>query len=200
MSERIVILVPTAAEATPLLASDLRNRGYGIVAIEICGAGMAETSAATHSAINRHNPTLLILAGVAGHYEGSQLRVGDIALVEKECIADLGAIHPDGFKPMFAKEYNCEYATEFNTFIKASGNTVNTGATQFADIKGRDLENMEGAAFFAVCIAAGVRFLELRSISNPVSALRQGWNLPLAVERLAKGLDRLLGEISKSKR
>jgi len=57
------------------------------------------------------------------------------------------------------------------------------------------LENMEGAAFFAICLAHGVPFLELRAISNTVGDPHATWDIPRATRNLASALDDLLVEI-----
>jgi futalosine hydrolase len=47
------------------------------------------------------------------------------------------------------------------------------------------VESMEGAAFFYACLAAGVPFAEIRSISNRVEPRnRDAWDLPLAIRNL----------------
>ncbi len=54
------------------------------------------------------------------------------------------------------------------------------------------IENMEGAAFFEVCRAEGVPFLELRAISNRVGDARAAWRIPDALTSLASALTSLL--------
>jgi futalosine hydrolase len=63
-----------------------------------------------------------------------------------------------------------------------------------------DLESMEGAAFFYACLAEGVPFIEIRSVSNYVAERDKSyWNIPLAIQKLDKTLDRLMKELSKVK-
>jgi futalosine hydrolase len=48
-----------------------------------------------------------------------------------------------------------------------------------------DIESMEGAACFYVCLLEKIPFLEVRSISNYVEPRnRANWNLPLAIQNL----------------
>ncbi|HMQ88955.1 MAG TPA: hypothetical protein PKB07_15270, partial [Flavilitoribacter sp.] len=59
-----------------------------------------------------------------------------------------------------------------------------------------DIETMEGAAFFYVCLMESVPFLAIRSISNYVEARnREAWDIPGAIRALndvVKGLLEIL--------
>ncbi len=191
MQKPIVILVPTKQEIEPFMELPATE---GVV-VEICGVGMAEMAAAACRAIGKHAPGFLILAGIAGAYPGSKFDVGDVAIVETERVADLGALHPKGFLPMYTKTYGCPHADRLIEFDKASGYTVSTAAAPFVIPDNTDFENMEGAAFFSVCTAAGVPFVELRAVSNPVSSDRKRWNIPLATQNLTAALVKLIETI-----
>ena len=85
----------------------------------------------------------------------------------------------------------------------ATGITVNKVhgcAESIAKIKKKypaDIETMEGAAFFYVCLMEKVPFLALRGISNHVEPRdRAAWDIPLAIERVNEVLTGLLGSIS----
>lgn len=188
MQERIVVISPTKLEIEPFMKSPAAGR---ITAVEIGGVGMAEISAATCRAIGKHSPTWLILAGIAGYYPDSELKTGDVTLVASECVADLGAMHPNGFLPMYTKKYACPYA-DMSNLRKVASYTVSTAAGPFVVSERAHIENMEGAAFFSICLQSGIRFLELRSMSNPVSTDRKRWNIPLAIHNLAAELGGLI--------
>jgi futalosine hydrolase len=48
-----------------------------------------------------------------------------------------------------------------------------------------DLETMEGAAFFYVCLMENVSFLQIRSVSNYVEPRnKENWDIPLAINNL----------------
>jgi adenosylhomocysteine nucleosidase/futalosine hydrolase len=186
MAKKIVVISPTGPEIEPFLAS----RHAGKATVHVCGAGMAEAARMTH-AVLKDRPDLVILAGIAGRYPSSRLAVGDVALVGSERVADLGAMRSDGFRPLFQKEYECPHALKYSDFPVVAANTVNTAASPLADHSDADLENMEGAAFFALCAEAGVPFLELRAVSNTVSSGRGDWNIELATRNLADALERI---------
>ena len=57
---------------------------------------------------------------------------------------------------------------------------------------------MEGAAFFYACLLGGVRFHQIRSISNFVEERdRSKWDIPLALANLNKTLFEILKEQSR---
>lgn len=177
----------------------MKSRGMQhVAAVEIGGVGMAEIASATCRAIATHSPTLVILAGIAGFYPDSGLKTGDVALVASECVADLGAMHPNGFLPMYTKKYSCPYADAFKTHQKVASYTVSTAAGPFVVSERADIENMEGAAFFSICMHTKIKFLEVRSMSNPVSTDRKRWNIPLAIHNLSTELNDLIDKILTS--
>ena len=200
MYERVVVISPTREEIAPFAES---GPGDGVTVV-VAGVGMAETAEAVRRALAELSPSMIILAGIAGRYSGSVLKAGDAALVERECVADLGAMREDGFEPLFRKDYICPFAAAIDGFPKAVANTVSAAAAPFANLPHTtrphpqaDLENMEGAAFFAMCLGAGIPFLELRCISNTVGDAPAEWNIPLATANLAGALGRLLQAIAK---
>ncbi|MFR9579170.1 MAG: hypothetical protein SNH80_00555, partial [Rikenellaceae bacterium] len=66
-------------------------------------------------------------------------------------------------------------------------NTVNRAA----EASRSQIENMEGAAFFALCKAQGVRCAEIRAISNRVGDPFEQWSVAPSLERLAHELIKL---------
>ena len=54
------------------------------------------------------------------------------------------------------------------------------------EAEGAEIENMEGAALFALAEAEGVPCGEIRTISNYVGEERKDWNIDLALERLTE--------------
>jgi futalosine hydrolase len=63
-----------------------------------------------------------------------------------------------------------------------------------------DVESMEGAAVFYVCLHEKVPFLEIRAISNFVESRdTTKWDIPLAIENLTDELYRFLRKFAKIK-
>lgn len=157
---------------------------------------------------NNGNPvTLVVNIGLAGSYNTDKFPVGSVALVESEHHGDLGFMTKDGFKSLFsAKALNANMfpykngELEMNTLPeffqnivkdipKAKGITTQT-VTGEDGVKEEnrakyDIESMEGAGVFYVCLCEHVNFIELRAVSNPVGQSDSSkWEIPKALEAL----------------
>lgn len=201
---RIVVLVPTREEAAcfdevfgvRFTEPENWNKNYqrDRLAVVVSGVGMAETAAAAAKVIAAGRPDMMILAGIAGAYPDSGLAAGDCVVVESETVADLGAERDGGFKPLYQSRYQCEAAAGVASLPRASANTVSHGAASFVE-RTAAVENMEGAAFFSVCGAMRVPFLEVRAVSNLTTDDRGQWRTAEAVRALAEGIKTLTDEI-----
>ncbi len=185
---KIIVVVPTEVESeyfAGLLPDD--------VEVVVGGVGMAAAgAAAARAAAGR--PDMAILAGIAGAYPGSGIAVGDCVLVSSEFVADQGAFRQDGFTPLYARNIECPYVCDIQAVPSVPGCTVNAAAGSFFAPAGA-VENMEGAAFFAVCEGLGVPFLEVRAVSNMTTDARADWKLDEACKALAEGLKKIIDEV-----
>lgn len=170
------------------------------VVVERIGIGAVSATFRTQKFIMKHNPDFVILAGIAGAYEGSELEVGESVIVSREWNADLGIIYEDGFRQITdcgfeeGQELICPYTGRARGFKIAESNSVNCACLPLVKrIKG--VENMEGASFFYVCLQLDIPFLELRTVSNIVEPKRGTWNLPVAQQNLARDLTKLIKQI-----
>lgn len=170
------------------------------VVVERIGIGAVSATFRTQKFIAKHNPDFVILAGIAGAYEDSELAVGESVIVNREWNADLGVIYEDGFRQIAdcgfeeGQELRCPYADRVTGFRTAESNSVNCACFPLIKrIKG--VENMEGASFFYVCLQLGIPFLELRTVSNIVEPKRGTWNLPVAQQNLARDLAKVIDQI-----
>lgn len=143
---RTLILIPTETEAAPLRAA------CPDAPVRIAGVGMAAAAAATARIIAEEHPDRLILAGIAGASDRS-VAVCEVVAVAGERIAELPG------------KYAVRYAADF---IPAGLRTVESNTTNRTGVaaSGTQIENMEGAAFLAVCRAFGVPGAEVRAVSN----------------------------------
>lgn len=167
-----VVLYPTEAEAAPL------RRRAPHAQIRICGVGPAAAAAATAAIIRDERPDRILLAGIAGAY-GDAAGVGEVYAVaeerEPEIPARFAAVHRAGFMP---------------AGLPAA--VANTSTRTGAPAAGAQLENMEGAAVYAVCAALGVSCCEVRAVSNRVGEPFAAWRTQEAAERLAEAVARIL--------
>ena len=67
----------------------------------------------------------------------------------------------------------------------------NTVMAVGAEAAGAEVENMEGAALFALCNHYGVKCAQIRAISNYTDDCRSAWDIPTALEALTATINRL---------
>lgn len=198
---KITILFPTKTEAGLFQRDD--------VDVIISGVGLTATALATLKAIQKSKSDLLILAGIAGAFPASDFKIGDVVLVESEVEGDLGFFTPDGFVHLahlplemdFERRHSlgCPHLPTGAAFKLARSVSLNAAMAPFIDTKNVDVENMEGAAFFHVCLQEKQRFLELRAISNMVKIGDDNWDMQGSVQALTDGLHRLLDLLVQQK-
>ena len=188
----ITVLFPTATEASLFQHPD--------VTTVVSGVGLTATAYATLKAIQQHKPDVLILAGVAGVYPHAELQIGDVVLVESEVEGDLGFFTPEGFPHLahlpldmaFERRHTLPCPQLPDGFARAKSASLNAALAPFVDTGEVEIENMEGAAFFHVCLQEGQRFVEIRAISNVVKLGHDDWDLTGSVRALTDGLYRLI--------
>ena len=190
MSNKIHFIFPCAIEADKFINPDESK-----FEVNIGGVGLCEIGAFTAKLITEKRPKLIILAGIAGAYPSSGLAIGDCVIVEKERATDQGAFRDGVFTSLYAKDYHCPYVTLQNSLPIVSGSSVNGAASTMLSLNDEKVESMEGAAFFATCIALETPFLEVRSVSNYTTSTRGEWRIDIATERLSETLYKLIDEI-----
>jgi futalosine hydrolase len=180
----------------------------------VTGVGIAPTVYHTLKQLQLSDYDLVINIGIAGSFT-DRLPTGSVCRVIKEYFGDCGIQTPKGFMTLFD-----EHIVNENTFPfvdaalhapgldminglehvpLATGVTVHTVSGEMQRIKELkerytpDVETMEGAAFFYVCLQEKIPFMELRAISNRVEPRdKTKWNVPLALTNLGKTLKSLL--------
>ena len=144
--------------------------------IVISGVGMAAT-AATIASLSICADDVVVLAGIAGAY-GDNVAVGSVVEVVSEVCVEL----PERFR--------CVYK-QAHPYTSLRGVMSNTVHTMQSVSHGAEIENMEGAALFAMSEAVGFRAVEVRAISNRVGESFDKWHLDDAVAALAAELKRI---------
>jgi futalosine hydrolase len=199
---RLLVVAATKAEIQPFINS------HPNVDVLITGIGMIATTYHLTKHLAKKKYDLVINAGIAGAFDRS-IELGETVQVISEEIPELGAEDDDRFVSLTDLGFmdpNCfpfkngklinDFRVEnLNSFAGVTVNTVNGNATSIKNLVERcrpDVESMEGAAFFYVCLHEKVKFLQIRSISNYVEKRnRANWNIPLAIKNLNEYLTQM---------
>lgn len=188
------------------------------ISILISGIGMVNTTYNLMSQINKDRYDFIINAGICGSFS-EKFKIGDVLNIVYEQFGDLGVDDNGVFKTFFdlnffnQNKYPFQSGklfnnTDFHNFVsfnnlqkvcsisvnKASGEqiTINKLIEKFNP----DIENMEGAAFFYVCLMGKIPFVEIRSVSNYIEPRnKKNWNIELAVSNLNKFLITFLKDL-----
>ena len=142
--------------------------------VVISGVGQAATAATLARIVSKYGRDLCyVLAGIAGSY-GDAVAVGEVVEVVSERCAEL----PE----RFIEEYHISPRTNLR-MVKS--NTVGRGGSALC---GAEVENMEGAALFAMASAISLNVMQIRAISNRVGEEFERWHINEALEALAEAL------------
>jgi futalosine hydrolase len=186
-------LTPRAAATSEMKRSSLNNSEVDVL---VTGVGMVATAAWTSRALAQGAYDVALNVGLCGSFTPN-LPPGAVAHVVADRIAELGAEDHDHFliieelalpgEHLFVNDAPPESAV-LRALPTASGITVNTvhgRAQSIADVVRRwhpDVESMEGAAFMHACRIGGVRYAQIRAVSNVVEPRdRAAWKLDAAV-------------------
>lgn len=197
---KITVIFPTLSEAKYFNNPNAE--------VEFSGVGLTSSAYNSLRVIRDKKPDVVIMAGIAGVYKHSSLKIGDTLVVSHEREADLGFFFPDGFRHIsemsldmdfeITTEIECPYITENIPFKTAKSISMNAAMAGFVKTSGYEIENMEGSAFFFVCKKENQRFYELRTISNVVDInSRDEWDYDTSIKNLTKSLDILIDYIIK---
>jgi futalosine hydrolase len=160
---------------------------------------------------------LVLNIGIAGSFS-EKLNIGDVVAVYSETFGDFGVAAKSGFYTCFEENIvdanifpftngilmskNAEYISDKLSIPMAKGLTNNTvsGEKQLIErLKNKfapDIETMEGAAFFYVCLMENLTFAGIRAISNMVAPRdKNKWNITLAVKNLSDKVNSFLANI-----
>ena len=170
----MIYLFPTELEAKAFrqLCPDAK--------VVISGVGMAATAASIAS-LGCSSSDVLVLCGIAGTY-GDSVAVGEVVeVVSEECVE-----LPERFRRAYVQS---------QPYTSLRGVRANTVHTMQSVSHGAEVENMEGAALFAMAEVIGFRAVEVRAVSNRVGDSFDKWAVDEAVMALAKELKRLEDEM-----
>jgi len=183
----------------------------------ITGIGSISTAYLLMKFVSAEVYDFVIQVGIAGSYN-KKLHIGSVVQVLNEQFADLGVEDKNKFVTLFEEgiclpdklPYSGGKLVNPGNFesgiIKdipgVSGITVNcvSGSNETISLYRNkfnpDIESMEGAAFFYICIMENIPFLELRGISNFVEERnRKLWDIELAVKSSNEALQKILSKM-----
>lgn len=179
----------------------------------VTGPGMVMTAYHLSKKLAHSKFDLVLNAGIAGSFRRT-LTPGSLVHVISDCFSELGAEDGDQFLPASALNFN-EDEFPFHPFVfenrlpfnnplleklnKAKGITVNTvhgneqSIHQIIQRLNPDVESMEGAAVFYVCMKEKIPCMQVRAISNFVERRnRENWQMDIAIKNLNACLKELL--------
>jgi futalosine hydrolase len=152
--------------------------------------------------LSRRTYDLLIQTGLAGSFN-PEIKPGQLVEVEEDCFADIGVDDRGKFRQLFDIGLSDPDLTPYSQgrLVNPSAGgyglpqvkaiTVNTVSGSETLIRDRiemfnpDIETMEGAAFFYVCLQKNIPCIQLRSISNIVEPRnKDAWEMDNALENL----------------
>jgi futalosine hydrolase len=214
---RILIVAATEEEIKDL-SPEISHPGFEIKTL-ITGVGIAATAYSLTKALCYSKYDLAINIGLAGSFR-DEIKTGDVVAVVTDAFSDLGAEDGENFLSVFDLGLQGRDRFPFrngklkcNTDIdkykslekvkRVSSITVNTvhgnddSISKVIQLYHPDIESMEGAAFFYVCMMEKVPCFQIRAISNRVEKRnRNAWNIPLAMQNLAVVVKSLFEELS----
>lgn len=195
---------------------------YGKIELDflIAGVGIPSTIYHLSEACHTKKYDLIINCGIAGAFK-ENCSIGTVTYVESECFGDLGIDNRGEFQTIFeiglcdknsppfsmgklVNKYNYQQFSTLTKLNKVQAITVNKASGEETDIVKKwikfqaDIESMEGAGVFYVCLKKNIPFIEIRAISNLVESRDvKKWNIPAALIRLNETLENLLTEIEQ---
>jgi len=212
--KEIIPLINSLTASSPRNESNRYSYKNIIIDILVTGIGSVFTTFFLTQKLIQDKYDLIINAGIAGSFSSFH-KIGDVVYVHSDQFADLGIEDENSFSTLFEKGFISKSSFPFqegilvnpikikNSLItglkQVDAITVNTTHGKNESIElfkhkfDADIETMEGAAVFYVCLQQRVRFVQIRAISNYIKSRKIAeWDIPLAIENLNKKLFELL--------
>lgn len=202
---RTLIVTAVEAEAAAVRAAS------GDLEVYPVGVGIAAAAAGTAALLARGGYDRVISAGIAGGFAG-RADIGDVVVCTRTVAAELGAASPDGFLPIESLGFGTSWFAAEKLALGAAGplpglavrfgeiltlQTVTGTAAGARELAARHpdalAEAMEGFGVATAAHLAGVRFGELRTISNLIGPRDTStWRFGVAFAALTTAFKELL--------
>ena len=174
--------------------------------ILITGIGTVFTVYQLTKTLNKNRYDFILNVGICGSFR-KYIEIGEAVNIISEEFANLGIQSENDFKTLFDLNFikknqfpftNGLLINNYNIDIlkdikKVAGITVSSVSGNINQINQRikkfnsDVETMEGAALFYVCLNERVPFMQLRTVSNYIEVRnKENWNIPKAISTLHK--------------
>ncbi|XNL31671.1 futalosine hydrolase [Longispora sp. K20-0274] len=193
---RTLIVTAVEAEAAAVRAASPDLEVYPV------GVGIAAAAAGTATLLARGTYDRVISAGIAGAFAG-RAAIGDVVIGTRAVSPELGAHSPDGFLPIETLGFGTSWfdadplgvaglSGEILCVQSVTGTAV--GAEELAARYPEAVaEAMEGFGVATAAHLAGVRFGELRTISNLIGPRdKSAWRFGIALAALTTACKELL--------
>lgn len=218
-SNREVLDLIGQLEFVHQIEPNYKSYQYANLQIDILISGYASAFTVYYltRALNMINYDLVMNIGLAGSFDHF-LEQGFVVNVVQDQFADLGVEYKNNLYTIYEEELMNENEfpfvegklngignfeiEEIDSLIPVKGITVNTLHSDPKWIKlmrskyNPEIETMNGAAFFYVCLSEKVPFLQIRAISHFVEIRRiENWNIPSAIKNLNNSIISIFNEL-----
>jgi len=207
---KILLVAATKHELGSPAAYNNLISNFPEIKILITGIGMVKTTYFLTVEILRNKPDFVINIGLCGSFN-KNFDVGSVVNVLSEDFADFGIDNNGKFIPLHGKNKISSFGKLKSNFANkielplVKGITVNTVNSQKKIIEKvidnfhPDIESMEVAAVFYVCMINNIPFIEIRAVSNMVEPRDiYKWNIPLAINNLNSVLPEIILKIKNN--
>jgi futalosine hydrolase len=197
------LLVATAVDAERDAVLAGLGDAVDSVDVRVVGVGPAAAAAGAAWLLAREpSYTAVVSAGIGGGF-ADRIGLGEVALASDSVAADLGAESPDRFLPLDELGFGTVRYPSDPALLAAlrvalpsavtgpvlTVSTVTGSAASTAALRSRHpdavAEGMEGFGVAVAARRAGVGFVEVRAIANPVGPRdRAAWQVPQALAAL----------------
>jgi futalosine hydrolase len=212
---QILLCAATPFEIQPTV-DYIKSQQVKSVEILITGVGLTAATYAITKAANQNKPDFIVQAGVAGSLD-EEIELGKVVLIKDEMIGDSGVIQNGLFHSLFdlnlaeanEKPWQNQRLSNSIDVLKQSnlpivnGVTVNEISTNIDRINyyknklNAQIESLEGAALHYVALSEGIKFLQLRSISNLIGERdKSKWQLSEAIMNLNTELQKIISKLA----
>jgi len=216
---KLLVVAATEKEIEALEKTRYQNNHGLDVDFLITGVGMTATAYALTKKLVRQKYDLVVNIGLAGTFR-EEIKIGEVVNVITDCFADLGVEDGEKFLTLTQiglmdedkfpfwngklKSDNAERFVSLHMLKNVKAITVNKVHGKEESIHRvvqkfhPDIESMEGAACFYVCMMEKTPCIQLRSISNRIERRnRDNWDIHLSMQNLNDVIFQFFREIQE---